>query len=392
MAEHQSRVNYERLKTSSPKTVTETSLPGGEKIATFRRTDKISLKEALHFVSSFALYNNEEYPTEFAVPIGKRTEKFKLTKQRDGSFKVNLVRKESNEEVDLADLHDQAKILSDPKLKDPLRGTIQDASSQALDAKLNNQPDLEKSLRISDLTGKVGAKERDAVFHAATDFIVGTAITGNTLTGSNTAIWVQEANKVIISKMEEVREKQRLEIAAATETKVKFELTQSMLKTSKEAIQEWNKLKTLDSALPGKKIIEDQIVRKGKKSYLKVTIHETDQVSLKDIFKLKQFILDIYPDQGRRHIRFEVPIGAEMRKFYLSRAPWGNEQIYVNSYNRDWPDTTKREKSGPEYKIMVDNFLSKFPDQYKLAKVMIKAVDSALDSQPNFSTELKIPK
>ena len=65
--------------------------------------------------------------------------------------------------------------------------------------------------------------------------------------------------------MEEVREKQRLEIAAATETKVKFELTQSMLKTSKEAIQEWNKLKTLDSALPGKKIIEDQIVRKGKK-------------------------------------------------------------------------------------------------------------------------------
>lgn len=198
VAEHQSRVNYERLKTSSPKTVTETSLPGGEKIATFRRTDKISLKEALHFVSSFALYNNEEYPTEFAIPIGKRTEKFKLTKQRDGSFKVNLVRKESNKEVDLADLHDQAKILSDPKLKDPLRGTIQDASSQALDAKLNNQPDLEKSLRISDLTGKVGAKERDAVFHAATDFIVGTAITGNTLTGSNTAIWVQEANKVII--------------------------------------------------------------------------------------------------------------------------------------------------------------------------------------------------
>lgn len=212
------------------------------------------------------------------------------------------------------------------------------------------------------------------------------------MTGLNTAIWVQEANKVIISKIEEVREKQKQEIAAATETKVKFDLTQSMLKTSKEAIQEWNKLKTLDSALPGKKIIEDQIVRKGKKSYLKVTIHETDQVSLKDIFKLKQFILDIYPDQGRRHIRFEVPIGAEMRKFYLSRAPWGNEQIYVNSYNRDWPDTTKREKSGAEYKIIVYNFLSKFPDQYKLAKVMIKAVDSALDSQPNFSTELKIPK
>lgn len=212
------------------------------------------------------------------------------------------------------------------------------------------------------------------------------------MTGLNTAIWVQEANKVIISKIEEVREKQKQEIAAATETKVKFELTQSMLKTSKEAIQEWNKLKTLDSALPGKKIIEDQIVRKGKKSYLKVTIHETDQVWLKDIFKLKQFILDIYPDQGRRHIRFEVPIGREMRKFYLSRAPWGNEQIYVNSYNRDWPDTTKREKSGAEYKIIVDNFLSKFPDQYKLAKVMIKAVDSALDSQPNFSTELKIPK
>ena len=392
VAEHQSRVNYEKLKTSSPKTVTETSLPGGGKIATFRRTDKISLKEALHFVSSSALYNNEEYPTEFAVPIGKRTEKFKLTKQQDGSFTVNLVRKESNEEVDLTDLHDQAKILSDPKLKDPLRDTIQDASSQALDAKLNNQPDLERSLRINDLTGKVSAKERDAVFHAATDFIVGTAITGNTLTGLNTAIWVQRANKGIISKMEEVREKQKQEIAAATETKLEFELTQSMLKTSKEAIEEWNKLKTLDSAIPGKKIIEEQIVQKGKDSYLKVTIHETDQVSLKEIFKLKQFILDIYPDQGNNHIRFEVPIGGEMRKFRLSKAPQGTEQIYVNSYNSDWPGTTKRDKAGPGYEEMVDKFLSKFPDQYKLAKVMIKAVDSALDSQPDFSTELKIPK
>lgn len=123
---------------------------------------------------------------------------------------------------------------------------------------MNNQPDLERSLRINDLTGKVSAKERDAVFHAATDFIVGTAITGNTLTGLNTAIWVQGANKVIISKMEEVREKQKQEIAAATETKLEFELTQSMLKTSKEAIEEWNKLKTLDSAIPGKKILKSK--------------------------------------------------------------------------------------------------------------------------------------
>ena len=140
-----------------------------------------------------------------------------------------------------------------------------------------------------------------------------------------------------------------------------------------------------------KKIIEEKFVDGGN-TLAKVTIHETDRVSLTQIFKLLQFYNDITPDKhGSKHTIFEVPIGGETRTFRLSRAFKGKDQIYVQTYDDDWPDSTKRGGLwGPKYNIIIDNVLSKFSQPETLADNMLQALDNTLDSQPAFSTNLEV--
>ena len=203
----------------------------------------------------------------------------------------------------------------------------------------------------------------------------------STLEG-NLPEWLQKIKEDISSKMQEVREKQNNEIANEEETKLKFEFTQSMLKTSKEAVEEWENLKTQ------KVIIEENEMGTDKKEHLKVTIHETDKVSLREIFKLLQFYPELYKSQGRKHTRFEVQIGGKARKFRLSKALRGVNQVLVYTANDDWPGTTKRGTGNlwaPDYDTMVDKVLAKVSEHEKLAKAMLNAVDSKLNSQPDFS-------
>ena len=199
--------------------------------------------------------------------------------------------------------------------------------------------------------------------------------------------------------MDAVGEKLSQEIAAEKETKLKFEFTQSMLQTSTEAVNKWNELKTLDTAANSNtKIVEEERVGTSADQYLKVTIHETDIVSLKEIFKILQFYPDIFSSQGTKTTRFEMPIGRETRKFRLSKSGplGGKNQILVQTHDDDWPGTTLRGRKGqgglwpPDYDTMVDEVLSSFPDDIKLVDTMLEAVDQKLDNQPNFSTELEI--
>ena len=391
--EHGVGKNFQMLKTRSPKTVTETETPGGGKRVTFRRTEAIKLSEALHFIKLYPTFNrNEKQPIVFAVPIGQRLEEFKATIQQDESF--SLTRTEGNR--DLSNLQEQIKILSDPNMKGPLKQTIRDESSRALDSDLSSQPDFEGVLRSKDPTETVSSKERDIAFNAAVDVLIAVAINDVELAGLNPADLVVEIARDVSSKIKQVKEKLQNEIAAAKETQLKFEVTESMLKSSTEALDEWNKLKTLDAAKPGTKIIEEETVGTGDKEHLKVTIHVTNQVLLKEILKLLQYYPEIYKSQGRKQTRFEVVIGGETRKFRLSMAPRGVNQILVHTNDDDWPGTTKRGRKGkgglwaPDYDTMIDGVFSKFPDHEKLAKAIREAVYNRLDSQPDFSTDLKI--
>ena len=389
---------FSKLKTVSPKIITETDRLGRGKLVKFESSNQLYLKEAFHFMHFYPLiYGQEQLPTEFEIPVGKQTAKLKLTNKPDGSFSLKAIRKEGNVEVDLSNLRETVKVLSDSELKDPLKKTIREFFLKALDARLISPPGFKTELQSRDPKRTVTAQEMETAFRAATDLLVATAIKKVTLGGLNPPDWVQEAHSDIGSKMKEVRDKQSREIAAAGETELRFEFTQSMLKTKEEAIEEWNKLRTLDAADPGKKVIEEKVMGMDKKPYKTVTIHETDQISLKEIFKLLQFYREIFQEQGGKQTRFEVQIGGETRKFRLRKAPRGKNQIWVETYDNDWPGTTKRGNKGkgggwgPDYNTMIDEVLAKFPQHGKLAKTMLKAVDSTLNNQPHFEAELKIP-
>ncbi|XP_078357676.1 uncharacterized protein LOC144642570 [Oculina patagonica] len=404
VVEEKVRKIWDQLKLDPPKAVTETDTPGGGKRVTFEKTGEISLKEAFQFMQFYPLlYGEEKKPTEFYVPIGSEDQKFKLTSQTDGTFSLHAVRTDEKTgkevEIDLSNLQDAVKVLSDAQLKDPLKDTIKDVYPKALDAKLNDQPNFKSALQENDKKGTVSTQERDNAFRAASDVLVGSSVKKNTLAGLSPPDWLQKTNTDIVSKMDAFREELSQEIAAEKETKLKFEITQSMLKTSKEAVDEWEKLKTLDTATGSKtKIVQDETVGKGKSQYRKVKIHETDKISVKEIFKILQFYPDIFSSQGTKQTRFEMPIGGETRKFRLSTSGprGGKNQIFVHTNDADWDGTTKRGRKGkgglwaPDYDTMVDEVLSTFPDHDKLVNAMLEAVDQKLVSQPDFSDKLKI--
>ena len=232
------RISWDQLKTVSPKAVTETAVPGAGKLVTFEKTGGISLKEAFQFMQFYPiLYGEETHPTEFHVPIGKKIHKFKLSSKPDGTFSLKAIRTDGTE-VDLSNLQTAVNVLSDSNLKAPLRDTVKEVSLQALDAKLNNQPDFESTLTLKDTAKTVTTKEREDTFRASTDVLAGTSIQKNKLTGLDPSGWLQTTNRDIGTKMEEVRDDLSKEIATAGETQLTLEFTQSMLKTSQQAIDE----------------------------------------------------------------------------------------------------------------------------------------------------------
>ena len=271
-----------KLKTSLPKPVTEAEKPRGGKLVKFGSSEEISLKQAFNFMNFYPLlYEQEQYPTEFEIPIGKQMEKFQLTKKPDGTFSLEAVHDGGTVEVDPSHLQETVRFLSNPELKQPLRETIREAFLKALDERLSSQPDFKTELQSRDPSGTVTPQEMEMAFQAGRDLLVAIALKELTFEGLDPPEWLQDTYKDIDSRMQEVRDKQSKEISAENERKLKFEFTQSMLKTSKEAIDEWEQLKTLDAAESTKKVVEEKEMGTHEKRYLTVTIHKSDQVSLK---------------------------------------------------------------------------------------------------------------
>ena len=396
------REKWNNLISGRPKAVSETTVGNAkEKHVKFERVGKLSLKEAFHFMQYYPLlYPEETKPTTFEIPIGKDYQNFELKNKRDRTFELSAEHTSTGgmkTKVDLSNIGTTVAALADSKLKLTTRNTLQRVSIEALDAKLNRQPDFHNELTAKDKT--ISVTEKIKAVRATTDFLVASSVLRKDLKGLKPATWLQTVKTDLDTKMGKIKEDLSKEIAAEGKTKLQYEITQSMLKSKSQAIKEWNHIKSLKTA-PGSKtpIIEEQIVRKGKKQHLKVTVHETDKLSLKDTFKLLQFYPDIYNSQGSKHTRFEVPIGGKTRKFRLSKSEGrAKNQIFVTTDDKDWPGTTKRGKGksrviwGPDYNTMVDNVLKKFPDHSKLVGAMVDATDHKLVHQPDFSNDLKIP-
>ena len=147
VVEEKIKEKWEQLKKGSPKAVTEEAIKRAGKLVTFERSGQISLKEAFQFMQYYPLlYGEEKHPTEFRVPIGSEFQKFKLANKPDGTFSLKAIRS-GGSEVDLSDLKAAVNILSDSKLKDALKKTLNEVTVKALDAKLNDQPDFDGVLK-----------------------------------------------------------------------------------------------------------------------------------------------------------------------------------------------------------------------------------------------------
>ena len=397
------REKWNNLISGRPKAVSETTVGNAkEKHVKFERVGRLSLKEAFHYMQYYPLlYPEETKPTTFEIPIGRDYQNFKLKNKKDGTFELSTEHTSTGgvkTKVDLSNIDTTVAALTDSKLKLTTRNTLQQVSIEALDAKLNRQPDFHNELTAKDKT--ISATEKNEAVRATTDFLVASTVLRKDLKGLKPATWLQTVKTDIDTRMGNIQEGLSQEIAAEGTTKLQYEITQSMLKSKSQAIKEWDHIKSLKTAPRSKtSIIEEQIVGQGKKQHLKVTVHETDKLSLKDTFKLLQFYPDIYDSQGSKHTRFEVPIGGETRKFRLSKSGGrAKNQIFVTTDDKDWPGTTKRGKGksgviwGPDYNTMVDNVLKKFPDHSKLVGAMVDATDHKLVNQPDFSNDLNIPR
>lgn len=69
-----------------------------------------------------------------------------------------------------------------------------------------------------------------------------------------------------------------------------------------------------------------------KNSYLQTTIHQTNEISIKEIIKLLQFYPEIFKTQGGKQTGFEDEIGGRTKKFRLSKAPRGVNQVLVHTF------------------------------------------------------------
>ena len=143
------------------------------------------------------------------------------------------------------------------------------------------------------------------------------------------------------------------------------------------------------------KIIDQRMSEVNPDKVEEVTIRKTDQLELKKVFKMLQSFNDLFPNNGESdRIRFTIPIGGEDRAIYLSRAPRGENQIFVETQNGNWPDATERNTGedyyAPTYDIMVNKVLKEFPNHKNLAITILTAVDSKLNAQPNFEKDLRV--
>ena len=397
------RENWSKLMKGRQKAIIETTTTVKkikEKHVKFAKVGTISLKEAFQYMQFYPLlYPDETKPTVFEVPIGQDYHKFKLTNKADGTFTLEAEDSTAKTYVDLSNVKTAVNNLANANLKTPMRQTLEDATLKALDAKLNNQPDFDTTLQTYDTNKQVTKQEFDDAFRAAKDVLTASSVLKKDLTSLKPAAWLKKVKTGIDTKMQDVRKDLSMEIANEGQARLQHEFTQSMLVTKSMAVKEWKHIKTLKTTKTSKiPIIQQSTVKIGKTNYLKVKVHKTNQLALKEIFRLLQFYPDLYPAQKTKQTIFELPIGGKDRKIRLSKSGvrGGVNQIFVRTADNEWPSTTKRAKGksttwGPDYDTMVDKVLKKFPQQKKLATAMVESVDHDLNKQPDFSTDLKIP-
>ena len=181
-------------------------------------------------------------------------------------------------------------MLSDSSLNEKLRDTLKEVMVKAADNRLDDQPNFQGKLEEKGSSNQPRVCEKDEAFGAAIDIMAFSFVLGKDLTNLSPVMWLQDVKTSFDQNITEEEIRISREIKEYVQTKLKLEVTASLLKSKTSAIEEWKQLK-------GKKIITKEEVGSGESAYLKVKVAETDDLSLKELFKLLQFYPDIYKEQ-----------------------------------------------------------------------------------------------
>ena len=415
VVEEKVKGDWKKLKTMTPPVFTESARP--HKTVVFNaKSGDMTLKKVFHYLQFFPLLYSERDSVRFEIPVDGKTIKLNLKNKVDavsdkktGNFDIHNVYPDpatpgalmgTNLKSDIGNVVKELKYTPDPtktKLHEALKQALENKLPDMFNAKLNAAPVFEAELKKQDTRKEVTNAMKEKAFREAVEVMASTSILRTDLTKLTTPAWLEnvDQNHFKIGR-EELEANLEREIRDAGVTKLKFELTASMLQTSTEVNTQWDKLRTTDTfAGSGQKILDETMSAADPLKVEEVRIRKTDQVTLKQIFKMLQSYNDLYPhNTDRDRVRFIIPIGGEDRTLHLRRAPRGKNQIFVETQNRQWPDATPRREIGgyygPSYEIMINRVLKEFPNHQKLAESILMACDSKLNAQPNFQVDLEV--
>ena len=407
------REKWKELGSKDPPIVTERD-QGKSKIYTFQPDASMTVKEVFSLLKYFPLLFPKDKRITYRIieiPVDGKTMALKI-ERRGGRYQLKSVYKdpnnpgkylETNLRSDIGNVVDQLRSepptepSPSPELHEALKEALAKTLPDIYNAKLNAAPVFEAELAKHDKGSEVTDTMKEKAFREAIEVMASSSILTTDLAAFNPPSWLQDVyENHLKTGREELDAKLEKEIKDAGKTKLRLELIASMLKTSQEVKDEWEKLKgTETSPGSGQMIIDQQMSAVDPNKVEEVTIRPTDQIELKKVFKMLQSFNDLFPNNGESdRIRFIIPIGGEERTIYLSRAPRGKHQIFVETQNRNWPDATERNKGEdyypPSYDIMINKVLKEFPNHQNLAKTILEALDSKLNAQPNFQEDLKV--
>ena len=399
--------------------ITETDQGKSQKY-TFHRDASMTVKEVFSLLQYFPLLFPKDKSIIYRIieiPVDGKTIALKI-ERRQGRYQLKSVYKdpdnpdnparylETNLRTDIGNVVEQLRSErpsepspSSPKLHEALKTALVNTLPDIYNAKLNSAPVFEAELMKQEKRKEVTDAMKEKAFREAIEVMASTTILKTDLIALNPPSWVKDVYESHFKTgREELDAKLEQELKEAGKTKLRFELTACMLKTSQEVKDEWKVLQNTDT-YPGseQKIIEIRMSEVNPDKVEEVTIRQTDQLELKKVFKMLQSFNDLFPNNNEEsdNIRFIIPIGGQDRTIYLARAPKGDNQVLVKTQNSNWPDATERELDkehfyAPSYDIMVNRVLKKFPNHKNLAETILTALNSKLNAQPNFQEDLKV--
>ena len=385
------------------------------RVYTFQPVASMTVKEVFSLLQYFRLLFPRDKKIIYRlieIPVDRKKITLKI-ERRKGRYQLKSVYKDPNNpdeyletdlREDIGNVVDQLRSelstessSSSSKLREALKMALVNTLPVIYNAKLNSEPVFEDELAKQDEGGEVTDAMKEKAFRQAIELTASTSIFKTDLTALNPPSWIQDVYESHFKTgREELDAKLKEEIKQSGNTKLRFELTASMLKTSQEVKDDWRVLQNTDTYPgSGQKIIDQRMSEVNPDKVEEVTIRQTDQLHLKEVFKMLQSFNDLFPNNREPdRIRFIIPIGGQDRTIYLSRAPRGENQILVETQNSNWPNATERNIAehyyAPSYHIMVNKVLKEFPNHQNLAKTILTALDSKLNAQPNFQEDLKV--